>query len=177
MSELRTLWRDWELLFCQMTESHLSLPAVIYFRSPNPAHHWLTASGTVMDAAAFVRSTLDIPPDPQADLCIRAGYLLLQRIGDFVGIGLQPNPHFPSTGISITREDFDDAYVQLQAAGVPLKADRDAAWLDFAGWRVNYDQALISLCALLTTPVAPWTSDRAPIQRLDSGSAAGTRRL
>jgi hypothetical protein len=177
MSELRTLWRDWELLFCQMTESHLSLPAVIYFRSPNPAHHWLTASGTVMDAAAFVRSTLDIPPDPQADLCIRAGYLLLQRIGDFVGIGLQHNPHFPSTGISITREDFDDAYVQLQAAGVPLKADRDAAWLDFAGWRVNYDQALISLCALLTTPVAPWTSDRAPIQRLDSGSAAGTRRL
>jgi len=176
MSELRTLWRDWEILFCQMTESHLSLPAVIYFRSPNPAHHWLTASGTVMDAAAFVRSTLDIPPDPQADLCIRAGYLLLRRIGIFLGIDLHPNPHFPSTEISITRAEFDDAYAQLQAAGVPLKADREEAWLSFAGWRVNYDQALISLCSLLTTPVAPWTSDRAPIQRLKMGGPAGGKR-
>ena len=34
--------------------------------------------------------------------------------------------------------------VELQAAGLPLKADLDQAWRDFAGWRVNYDTVLIA---------------------------------
>ena len=46
------------------------------------------------------------------------------------------------------------------AAGVPLKADRDQAWLDFAGWRVNYDTVLLALAELTMAPYAPWTSDR-----------------
>jgi hypothetical protein len=49
----------------------------------------------------------------------------------------------------------------LAQAGLPLKPDRDQAWTDFAGWRVNYDSTLISLCTLTTAPPAPWSSDRA----------------
>ncbi len=52
--------------------------------------------------------------------------------------------------------------VELQAAGVPLKADRDKAWQDFAGWRVNYDAVLLQLCALVMAPPARWSSDRMP---------------
>jgi hypothetical protein len=48
----------------------------------------------------------------------------------------------------------------MAAAGVPLKADHDQAWRDFAGWRVNYDAALIGLAALTMAPEAPWSSDR-----------------
>jgi hypothetical protein len=51
---------------------------------------------------------------------------------------------------------------QLDAAGVPLKADREQVWLDFAGWRVNYDRSLILLCGLVMAPKATWSSDRAP---------------
>ena len=43
-----------------------------------------------------------------------------------------------------------------------LKADREKAWRDFAGWRVNYDRALILLCGLVMAPQATWSSDRAP---------------
>ena len=44
-------------------------------------------------------------------------------------------------------------------AGLPLK-DRDQAWRDFAGWRVNYDEPLIRLATLTEAPLAPWSSDR-----------------
>jgi hypothetical protein len=48
----------------------------------------------------------------------------------------------------------------LSGEGVPLKADRDKAWVDFAGWRVNYDTVLVALAGLTMAPYAPWSSDR-----------------
>jgi hypothetical protein len=32
--------------------------------------------------------------------------------------------------------------------------------VDFAGWRVNYDEPLIRLANLTESPIAPWSSDR-----------------
>ncbi len=46
------------------------------------------------------------------------------------------------------------------SAGVRLKPDRDQAWHDFRGWRVNYDKVLLSLASLTMAPYAPWSSDR-----------------
>jgi len=54
----------------------------------------------------------------------------------------------------------------LSEAGLPVKADRDVAWRDFAGWRVNYDRTLLALCGLVMAPDAVWSSDRAPLIHL-----------
>ena len=48
----------------------------------------------------------------------------------------------------------------MAADGVPIKSDREQAWRDFAGWRVNYDRVLIALATLVQAPYAPWSSDR-----------------
>ncbi|MCW5853610.1 MAG: hypothetical protein KIT87_26325, partial [Anaerolineae bacterium] len=56
---------------------------------------------------------------------------------------------------------FERALDDLAAQGVPLKADRNQAWRDFAGWRVNYDFVLRALAGLIQAPYAPWSSDRA----------------
>ena len=48
----------------------------------------------------------------------------------------------------------------LEEAGVPLNADRDQAWRDFSGWRVNYDTVLLALANLTSAPPAQWSSDR-----------------
>lgn len=66
----------------------------------------------------------------------------------------------PGDPISIARDEYDAVYDRLVASGLPLKADRDHAWRDFAGWRVNYDSVLLALAALTMAPEAPWTSDR-----------------
>jgi hypothetical protein len=48
----------------------------------------------------------------------------------------------------------------LEEAGLTLRADRDEAWLDFAGWRVNYEEPLLALAALTLAPPAVWSGDR-----------------
>ena len=58
--------------------------------------------------------------------------------------------------------EFTEVYDRLEAAGVPLKPDREQAWRDFAGWRVNYDTVLLTLAGLVMAPYAPWSSDRSP---------------
>jgi hypothetical protein len=161
LDKLGELWLTWEVWFSEIEESHTSLPALAFFRSPQPDHSWITAAGAVLDAAALAASTLDIPRDIQTDLCIRAGYLALHRIVDFFDLPHNPSPH-PGDTISVTREEFDAACRELADSQVPLKPDLDQAWHDFVGWRVNYDSVLLALCALTTAPTALWSADRAP---------------
>ena len=156
---LHDVWDDWERWFVEVEESHTSLPALVFFRSPQPDHSWVTASGAVLDGAALAVSTIDIPRDVQAEFCIRAGYLMLRRIADFFQVRYDPAPE-PTDPISITREEWDAAIGQLRDAGVPLKDDLDAAWLAFRGWRVNYDTVLLALANLTNAPFAEWSSDR-----------------
>lgn len=156
---LSALWVQWELWFVELEETHTSLAALSFFRSPKPDRSWITAAGAVLDAAALTVSSVDIPHDSQADLTIRAGYLALRAIIDFFGFAYNANPK-PDDPISVTREEFDEAYEKLLLAGVPMKEDRDQAWRDFAGWRVNYDLELLMLCEFVMAPIAPWSSDR-----------------
>ena len=161
MNYFSNLWITWEAWFVELEESHTSLPALAFFRSPQPDRSWITAAGAVLDASALAITIVDMPHDPQADLCIRAGYLALSRIADFFGITYEQHPK-PTDPISIARVEFDAVCERLASAGVSLKPDRDQAWRDFAGWRVNYDTVLLTLAILVEAPVTPWVSDRAP---------------
>jgi hypothetical protein len=153
------LWLDWERWFAEVEESHTSYLALSFFRSPHHGRSWVTAAGAVLDSASLRASTLDMPPSWQAELSIRAGYLCLRRIAGSYDIPFEPDPA-PTDPISITRDEFDQVVDQLEAEGVPVKADRDQAWRDYAGWRVNYDTPLLALCGLVMAPYAPWSSDR-----------------
>jgi hypothetical protein len=166
---LTEVWRTWENWFAEIEESHTSLPAIAFFRSPQPDRSWVTAAGAILDAAALIASSVDVPRDPQAELCIRAGYIAFRRICDFFGIPYNPTPK-PDDPISIRRDEYDEVCDQLAVAGVPLKPDREQAWRDFVGWRVNYDTVLLSLAALTMAPYAPWSSDRSLVRM--SGRAA-----
>ncbi len=122
----------------------------------------MTAAGAVLDAAAITLSAVDIPYDVSAALSIRAGFLAFRRIAAYFDIPSPQDPHYPDTPICVERAEFDEVLDKLAEAGLPLKENREQAWRDFAGWRVNYDRALILLCGLVMAPKAPWSSDRAP---------------
>jgi hypothetical protein len=162
---LDDIWRSWESWFVDVTETHTSQPALVFFRSPHWEHSWLTASGAVLDAASLYASTVDRPRNADGELCIRAGYIALRRIADFFAIPHPPDPHWPAEPISIDRREFDAACREMSEAGVPLKPDLEQAWRDFAGWRVNYDRVLLSLASLTMAPYAPWSSDRSIVNR------------
>jgi hypothetical protein len=181
LEKLRDLWETWELWFVDIEETHTSLPMLAFYRSPQPTHSWVTAAGAVLDAAALYRAAVDGPPIVEADLCLRAGYLGLRRIADYFRI--QYDTDFEADNpenakfISITRDEFDTAYDELAASGVPLKPDREQAWYDFAGWRVNYDTVLLALAGLVMAPIAPWSSDRSPNRILRKGNNRNIKAL
>ena len=160
IERLNDYWSVWEAWFADIEESHTALSALVFFRSPRPQHSWVVAAGTILDAAALTLSALDLPTSASAQLSIRAGFLALRRITDYFDIPYPVDPQYPRDPISISRAEFDEALDTLAAEGVPLKADRNQAWLNFAGWRVNYDFVLLTLCHLTMAPSAPWSGDR-----------------
>ncbi len=156
---IESLWPAWEDWFLDVEESHTSLAALAFFRSPQPNRSWVTAAGVVLDSAALFTTTVDVPRNPSRELCLRAGYIALRRIAGLFRIPFDPNPK-PDDPISISREEFYEAVQRLAEANVKLKPDLEEAWRNFAGWRVNYDTVLLRLAAFTMAPYAPWISDR-----------------
>lgn len=165
MPQIHEVWVEWQRWFVDVEETHTSHPAVIFFRSSHPEHSWVTSAGAVLDGAALVLSSVDIPRDVEAEFCIRAGYLCLRGIADYFQIPYDPDPR-PDDPISIRRDEWETLISDLEASGVALKPDRDQAWRDFAGWRVNYDTVLLALARLTEAPPAVWSSDRAGGERI-----------
>ena len=159
IGQIDELWPQWEQWFADVEESHTSLGAMAFFRSPSPERSWITAAGSVLDTASLAASTLDRPRNASAELCIRAGYLCLRRICGFFGLPYDDDPA-PDDPISISRAEYDELCDALIDAGVALKPDRDQTWRDFQGWRVNYDAVLLLLAALVMAPPAPFSGDR-----------------
>lgn len=154
LEALHDLWERWEQWFAEIEETHSSLPVLVFYRSQQPGLSWVNAAGAMMDAAAIVRSSVAIPMDVQADLMIRAGYLALRRIGTFFRLAYDEHP-LPTDATSVDRSRFESALDVLAASGVPLVEDRDQAWRDFNGWRVNYDSVLRGMERVAMAPT-PW---------------------
>ncbi|MGE0878079.1 MAG: hypothetical protein AB7L13_11255 [Acidimicrobiia bacterium] len=164
------LFLRWEQWFLEIEESHTSIPALVYFRSPQPERSWITAAGCVLDTAAIYDALVDHPPSGIGPMMMRTGFFTLRRIADGFGIVYDPAPK-PTDRISVTRREFELMQVELQAADIPMRRDLDAAWEAFAGWRVNYDTVLVALAHHVVAPEGRWSSDRA----LPPGSIAPSR--
>ena len=156
---LDDFWVTWQQWFTELEETHTSIGVLSFFRSPQGHRSWVTASGAVLDGASLRLAAVDMPFDPEAGICVRAGFFALRAIADYYGIPYDPDPH-PGDPIAITKDEFLQACDELVEAGIPVRDDRDAAWFDFTGWRVNYDVPLVSLAGFIMTPYAPWSSDR-----------------
>jgi len=173
-ADRKRFWERWEQIMTEIDESHTALPALVFFRSPRPGQSWVVAAGTVMDAAALQQAAVDEPYHPYPSLAIRAGNAALRHIADFFELPYNPDPHFPADPIQIDRAQFDAACDRLAAQGVPVKADRDLAWQNFAGWRVNYDSVLVALSRMTMAPEVSWLSEKTFIPaNLDRGETAG----
>ena len=160
LAERKAFWHSWEQWFTEIDENHTTLAALVFFRSPRPHLSWVRSAGVVLDGAALSLSLLDDDDESTTRaVVLRAGFLALRRIADFFQISYNADPHFPEQPISVTRVEFDAACERLEAQGLPLKEDRDLAWQNFGGWRVNYDEVLNALAKLTMAPETVWLSD------------------
>jgi hypothetical protein len=156
LERLPDLWEGWRDWFAELRESHTALPAVAFLGSSREDRNWVATVGTLLDAASVSLGVLDIETDPTAALVIRSGSLALRDIAEYFGIEVDHDPA-PDAPISADRITWDLAYDEFVDAGVPV-VEREAAWTAWAGWRVNYDAALVGLAGLTASPTSRLTA-------------------
>ena len=92
LDKLTDYWKTWEVWFADVEESHTTLPALVFFRSPRAENSWIISAGAVLDTAALTLSSIDIPYEASGALCIRAGFLALRSIADYFDISYPQRP-------------------------------------------------------------------------------------
>jgi hypothetical protein len=160
MEKLPELFEDWERWSADVSESHATYLALTNFRSPRPLSSWLTAQLAVLDAAALYLALVpDAPGAVAARLCLRGGFTCLGTIARARGFAI-PEDADPSDGISLTYEEFVDAIDRLAVVDFPVGRSSEEAWIEFVGWRINYEGAAYALARAVDAPPALWSGPR-----------------
>jgi hypothetical protein len=159
MDELPGLYSTWERWSAAVLESHTGYPSLMWFRSPDPTRSWLLALVAMLDAAALHDSLSPSTAPRQARLCLQMGTNCLRSLAHALRIPHEPDP-LPTTPIRLTEAEFMEGYDLLEEVGFPIERDRDDAWRQFSGWRVNYESVADALTRLVVPPPAPWLLPR-----------------
>jgi len=162
LDTLPDLYARWEVWAADVAESHTTYLPLVRFRSPRPLSSWVTALLAVLDSAALLLAlSPKAAPTVPARLCLRAGFLCFNQIAQAMGIKVpeEPDPH---RGISLTYQEFLDAIDRMREVDFPIERDPAEAWVDFVGWRVNYEQAAYAVAADLHVVPALWSGGRRP---------------
>ena len=160
VGELPGLFEERERWSADVSESHATYLPLLNFRSPRPLSSWLTAQLAVLDAAALYLSLVpDAPGAISARLCLRGGFTCLGTIARARGFTIPEEPG-PNDGITLTFEEFVDAIGRLASVDFPLERSNEEAWLDFVGWRINYEEAAYAIALAIDAPPALWSGPR-----------------
>jgi hypothetical protein len=155
MDELPGLYGDWERWASAVSESHSNYPGLIWFRSPVSRRSWLVSLVAMMDSAALYHAVSPDQTPRQARLCLSMGIRCMRAVARALKIPFEDDP-LPTTGIRLTRAEFDDGLRRLTEVNFPMERDADEAWRNFVGWRVNYEPIVDELTRLVLPPPAPW---------------------
>lgn len=154
--QLGEVWNAWEDWFIDLGESHTSFPQLTWFRSAHAHNHWVLASEAVLDGSALFITACDVPRQARSELCLHAGVHALISIAAFFGI--RYGPPEPGAKIALPEERFNQACAELHAIGVPIVADRGAAWTEFQALRARYEPLLTVLGRMTNAPRSDWSS-------------------
>jgi len=156
------LFRAWEEWSAEVLDSHVAYPILGFFRSSHDGLSWISALGTVLDAASLVVTTIEGLPRGDAELARRVGSHLVEDLSN-LGFG-------EGQVAWLQRADFDAACERLEAAGYRL-APRDRAWAAFETARLAYAPRLEAMANYWGVPATSWLGTtemlRSPVHRDD----------
>jgi hypothetical protein len=157
--DLSAFYLAWERWAADVAESHSSYPALMRFRSPDPASSWLVGLLAVLDSAAlYLAASPDTAPI-QARLCLRMGSRCVHQLARSVRIPVEEDPR-PDAPVQLTLEEFRVGWARLLAADFPVERSIEEAWTHFRGWRVNYESAAYNLAYGIDAVPALWSGRR-----------------
>jgi hypothetical protein len=147
---LPDLFAGWERWAVEVLDTHVAYPLLGFFRSSHDNLSWISALGTMLDAASLVLTTVCEVPRGEAKLFKRVGTHLVE---DIYNLGFRAGD-----ATVLDRSAFDAACDRLEAAGYTLE-DRDVAWPTFEAARATYAARLEAMATYWATPATSWLGD------------------
>ncbi len=127
----------------------LSAPRAVPLAHDNTS--WVTALGSVLDAATLVITTVDGEPDERAKLLYGTGVHAVEDL--FYYFRLTEREEL------IGRDEFEDVLQDMKDDGFSIRPVDDA-FARFTEKRAEYATRLDSLAVTLAAPPALWIGDR-----------------
>jgi hypothetical protein len=155
VDRLPDFFLTWQRWAAEVLDSHVAYPLLGYFRASHDNLSWISALGTVLDAASLVATTIRSVPRGEAELCRRVGAHLVE---DMSSLG-----YADGVAVPLTREEFDAACRRLAASGYDLEPP-DRAWRLFEAARAAYAERLELMANYWATPATSWLGTHAPLR-------------
>ena len=156
VDRLERLFREWEVWSAEVLDSHVAYPILGYFRSSHDNLSWISALGTILDAASLVVTTIEGLPRGEAELARRVGSHLAEDLGNLGFVEGDP--------AWLRREEFDAVCDRLERAGYRL-ADRDVAWGRFSAARLAYAPRLEAMATYWDVTATSWLGAETDLAR------------
>jgi hypothetical protein len=150
---LDALWPEWERWIVDVGETHYTHPMLVFFRSSEPWHSWVTATATLLEAANFRLSAIQAsgPGNASAWMFYRAALGAVGRLRSFFDYRIANREVEP-----VEWTAFERVLLHLGEIGVPLVDDHELAWQRFCKRRADYEPVVDALARLVDAPAGLW---------------------
>jgi hypothetical protein len=150
-SSLPDLFAEWERWVADVLETHMSYPLLALFRSPHDDTSWVTALGSVLDAATLLLTSVEDEPDERTKLLYGTGVHAVEDLFHYYRL--------TEREAAIRRDEFDDVLQDMKDDGFAIRS-ADDAFARFTAKRAAYAPRLDALAVLLAAPPGLWIGDR-----------------
>jgi Ion channel len=153
LPELFLQWEHWSV---EVLDSHVAYPLLGFFRSSHDNLSWISALGSVLDAASLVLTTIEGVPRGEAKLFKRVGTHLVE---DIFNLGFRNGD-----ATNLDQSDFEAACYRLREAGYAIGSPDDA-WPAFEAARATYAPRLEAMARYWVTPATSWLGDPVTLRK------------
>jgi len=147
---LQAFLKDWEYWCSELLESHISYPAVAFFRSQHSRQSWVSALATILDLSALVEVGIEGVPTWQAHVT----FAIARHAAVDLTQVLRAVPD--ATADRLTDQELEEVRRQIESAGLKparsTEADRRLVEL-----RRSYDPYISGLARSLMMPAPSWS--------------------
>ncbi len=150
-TSLPQLFAEWERWAADVLETHMSYPLLALFRSPHDETSWITALGSVLDAATLMLTSVQDEPDERTRLMYGTGVHAVEDLFYYFRLAERE--------AVIGRDEFDVILGEMRTDGFSVRAPDDA-FARFTAKRAAYAPRLDAIVVMLAAPPGQWIGDR-----------------
>lgn len=152
--DLAAVWEDWAAFYHTLSNSRSFLPVLCVVRPLTPENSWICAFAAFLDALALENTTVAGATE-HSKICFQNGVSVIRNTHQAMR-GTPISPTRDPALMHVKRAEYDAACAQLEAAGVKLVEDREAAWQEFVKAHMSYEEEVAWLAASIDDPVPGW---------------------